>query len=502
MNRKWIKIAVGALVVVAVAAAGYYGFKAYNKPVQASAVEYVKVTAKKDKIEVNISASGTIMSALSQDVLTSNSGIIDTLNIKEGDMVKKGDVVAKLKDSGTEQDIQKTQNTLSQQNLNLTKLRKNLDSLTIKAPVTGTVKAVNITVGDDASFVTKTFSQQGFGLVVITGSDGKDYPVSVSSGIVAEVYVQVGKAVNKGDNLYRLNGDDIKNSIDSQVLQIQQTEADLQSKRDLLAKTTLVSPIDGIVAYMSYAAGNSIQSGKVLATIIDISRLQTVVAVDELDIAKVKLGQKAQIAVDAMPDKSFQGEVTKIATLGKTTNGVTTYDITIAINSPEGLKIGMTTNAKIVVDSKEDVVVLPIEAVQGKGNAKYVYIPEGTSSNANKLNKKAAKENNTTGNTAGTEASSGNQAEKKQGQKAKDKASKQNLLDASGTAFSGESSVKQVKTGLASESFIEITNGVSDGEEVLIPIYNNTNSEQRTFNPFNTGSSKSNAAGSTKGGKK
>lgn len=498
VKGKWVKPVVIVVIVAAVCGGAYYGYKVISKPKTKSNITYVPTKATTGNMEVTVAGTGTVTSSVTQDVLALNNGTLGTLNVKEGDTVKAGAVIGTITDPSSQADLQKAQATLTQQNLALSKLQKSLATLYVKAPVAGKVTAVNIASGDDLSTVgsalnsasnaennTKTSTTQNTsrtGYIVITDSAKNNYYISSpNSGIVDTVYVSVGTSVNKGDSVFKMNGDDINNSISNQNLQIQQAQSDIVSKQQAIKNDTITASVGGTIAAVNYAQGQQVQSGKAVVTIIDQTKMQTIVAVDELDITKVKVGQKANITLDALPNSKFTGSVQKIATLGVTTNGVTTYNVTLSIDNPTGIKVGMSTNASIVVSSKENVVMLPIEAVQGTGNFKYVYtsIPKTITSSKR------------SGTRQGNSGQRGNTGSRQSG-------------NTNSGQFSGMSSRmsasgrKTVQTGLTNEQYVEIVSGVNDGDTVYIPVVSSTGSS--TSNSTNSTRSMFQGAGGFGGG--
>lgn len=100
------------------------------------------------------------------------------------------------------------------------------------------------------------------------------------------------------------------------------------------------------------------------------------VNVDELDILSIAPGQEAAVVLDALPDDSFHGTVTKISTLGTTQSGVTTYPVTITLDdiSGSGVLAGMNATATISIATSEDVLLIPLDALQETGSKQFVYI--------------------------------------------------------------------------------------------------------------------------------
>ena len=458
MKKSWkmpIIIVCGATVVLI---GGYFGYSALTKTA-VSATQYMKLKATKGNIEVVVTASGTAGSSVSKDIVAQNNGKLGSFSVKPGDLVKSGQSIGNLVDQTADQSVQKARNTLAQDNLKLTQIKKSLNSLYVKAPVSGIVQTVNIGVGDDPTAIGKAL---GHAMVITyTQSDGKVIPVDIegssgSASTVSKVYVTAGAAVNKGDTLYTLDAEDINNSISSQNLNIEQDKTTLSNAQVQTGYNSFKSQVNGTVAALNFNPGDDIQSGKAVATIIDLNQMQTVVAVDELDIDKVKVGQKATTTIDAITGKTFTGKVIKISSIGITTNSVTTYDVAVSIDNASGVKTGMTTNAKISVQTKDNVVMLPIEAVQGTGNNKSITVEtSGSSSSASTNNTK----NSSNGNVAGY----GSQRSRSGGGGAT------SIASSGGTSITGVTR-KRIEVGIANQNYIEVTSGVNDGDTVLVAI--------------------------------
>ena len=146
-------------------------------------------------------------------------------------------------------------------------------------------------------------------------------------------------------------------------------------------KSIIRTPISGTITSLSAQRGDTVAAGlsaPTLVTVVDLKRLQVDAYVDETDIGDVRLGQAAKVTVDAYPNKTFDGNVVKIAQGGALLQNVVTYDTTIAMTNPRGLlKPGMTATVTIVVSKHENVVVVPIEAVKYIGTTPVIYVAEG-----------------------------------------------------------------------------------------------------------------------------
>ncbi len=141
-----------------------------------------------------------------------------------------------------------------------------------------------------------------------------------------------------------------------------------------LEKARLYAPFDGIVAQVGFGVGDSAGSGTAI-TIVDLSQLQVKVTIAEVDVAKIKAGQTAQMTLDALPGMTYNAKVLAIGPVATVTQGVVNYPVTVAITNNDGqVKPGMTANLAIAVDQRENVLLVPLRAVRTLGNQKTVTV--------------------------------------------------------------------------------------------------------------------------------
>ena len=157
--------------------------------------------------------------------------------------------------------------------------------------------------------------------------------------------------------------------------QIQQAEASLKSTLDSLSKTAYNSPIDGIITSLRVEEGEVAvigtmnNPGTVLMTIADLSEMEVEVEVDETDVVGVRLGQAADVKVDALPDQMLKGTVTEvgssaIAKLTTSQEESRDFQVTITLSDPPGtLKPGLSASADIITAEKKGVLAVPISAL-------------------------------------------------------------------------------------------------------------------------------------------
>ena len=345
-KKNIIKIAI-AVGVVAIVGGGalYYHSSTVSAAKAKNAAKYSAVKAKQGTLAVTVQSTGTVSAATSDDVVSFNNGIISSVNVKEGDTVKKGQTIGFINDTPLQQSVSLAQLKVSQDNTNIANSKTTLEQ---------SVNVATLKVQEDKNNI----------------ASNKDSQKVDSNNVSLEQ--DQADLTNKTAQLSNASSD---------TTQLQGDQADLNNKTAQLAKETVTSPIDGVIVTMNFKNGDTVQSEKSIATVVDMKSLQITAEVDELDISKVINGQKATITFDALTGKTYTGTVSKVSQLGTTTSNVTNYAVYIAIDNPTGIKIAMNGNINITVASKDNVVTLSLDAVQTVNGKKYVLtsIPAATS---------------------------------------------------------------------------------------------------------------------------
>ena len=197
------------------------------------------------------------------------------------------------------------------------------------------------------------------------------------SGTVTSINVQEGTEVSKDEILLTLSGDDLTESIQSASETLRSAEISMQNLQDAMANYTVTSPISGTIIEKDVKTGDAVKSGDTLCVIYDLSYLEMVINVDELQISSLSVGQKVQITADAVQDKNYVGTVTRVSMKGASNGGTTTYPVTIRIDETDGLRPGMNANAEIVVAEAANALTVPNAAIVRGG---YVLVTQDSPS--------------------------------------------------------------------------------------------------------------------------
>jgi len=259
-----------------------------------------------------------------------------------------------------------------------------------------------------------------------------------------------------------------KNTYESSLHEIERAQAGSSQARDQLSKTTVYSPIDGTVTILTSKLGERIVAtgqfaGTEVMRVADLSRMQAVIDVNENDVPNVKIGDKANVKIDAYGDRKFKGTVAQIGNTGKTTGSgtqeeVTNFEVKINLEREDILlRPGLSCTADIETNMVKDAVAVPMQAVTirtGDGNLS----PEEIEKKKLKSAARDKDDNN---------AEYINERQEKAAQREeREKLSKVVFLKKGGKA----QSVK-VTTGISDDTFMEIKTGVQAGDEVISGSY-------------------------------
>ncbi|NJD03600.1 MAG: HlyD family efflux transporter periplasmic adaptor subunit [Ruminiclostridium sp.] len=319
---------------------------------------------------------------------------------------------------------------------------------------------------------------------------------SESGGTIEKLYVDKDQYVEKGTVLMELSNDELISSRDTTALRINDLQNQLDNAEKQLENYKIKAPISGTIIKQDAATGDAAERGTLLSTISDPDHMEFAIPIDELDIARIEVGQKASITVDALPESAsspLTGEVSKIAVEGNSQNGVTTYPVTITVNETSKLKAGMNANAEIMISQKTGVLMVPLEAIQKVNGKNFVVVlgsQQGAGNSAGGANgSSAGGENSTSGNSAGN-TGSGNRARAFRGNAG---ANAQNQGNTGGTTDAGNYAaararwiggnsanmrnnstagitvMKPVELGVNNDDYAEVLSGLQEGEEVVLP---------------------------------
>ena len=161
-------------------------------------------------------------------------------------------------------------------------------------------------------------------------------------------------------------------SVQAKELAVQQRQNALLDAQEHIADYSVKAPFSGTVASVAGIEGATASAGTALATLITTQKIATI-SLNEVDVAKIKLGEKTTLTFDAIPDLTIAGKVAEIDSVGTVSQGVVTYNVKVSFDTPDDrVKPGMSVSAAIITDVKQDVLLVPNSAVKSQNGASYI----------------------------------------------------------------------------------------------------------------------------------
>jgi HlyD family secretion protein len=296
----------------------------------------------------SVVATGKVTPITKVEVKSKASGIVKNLLVDYGDHVKKGQLLCQLDKVEIEAQVEQSRAALEAAQANLNSSQADFERAQVDAE------------GPDVPLLKRAYER-----AVNMAKDGV-----VSTSALEDAQKNYELALNK-QNVAKAQVTVLKAKIAQAQAVVAEDQANLKQLEEQLSYTDIVSPIDGIVLSRDVQMGDAVSSILVLgssATLVmtlgDTSEVYVKGKVDESDIGKVYLGQRARIKVESFKDKTFEGKVTKISPMGVEKDNVTTFEVRVSIQNPGGeLKAEMTANAEIILEEHKNVLQIPEGAI-------------------------------------------------------------------------------------------------------------------------------------------
>ena len=200
------------------------------------------------------------------------------------------------------------------------------------------------------------------------------------AGRAETVLVDIGQEVKRGQSLAMMSSSERAALLDAAR---GKGPKEVAFWEEVYKTAPLVAPIDGVIISRTLVPGQVVTTGDVAFIMSDL--LIAKANMDETDLAKVYMGQRAMVTLDSYPDNRIEGEVSKIAYNSNTTNNVTTYPVDVTMKSiPEFARSGMTANVGFVQESKTKVLILPLDAI-GPDDTVQLAAKDGTAGEPQKI---------------------------------------------------------------------------------------------------------------------
>ncbi|MEG9546045.1 efflux RND transporter periplasmic adaptor subunit [Mannheimia sp. HC-2023] len=328
--------------LVLIAAVGIGGYFYYNQQNDEQQIHYITEAVSRAEINKNVLATGSVRASKRTEVGAQVSGKIQKLYVELGQTVKQGDLIADI-------DSSNQSNTLSTAQAQLASYKAQLTSAQVALEV----------AQSNYSRLTKLYRANSTAL-----SD-----VETAKNTLASA----------------------KATVDNIKAQLKSAEISVNNAQTNLNYTQIISPMDGVIVSVPVSVGQTVNSNQTSPTIVqvaDLSKMLIKLEISEGDITQVKVGQQVKFSTLAEPNREYLATIDSVdpALTTLTDNNYTEksgnteavyYYANVSIdNSDNSLRIGMTTQAQITIDKREQVLVVPTNVIKKRGKENYVLVLE------------------------------------------------------------------------------------------------------------------------------
>jgi len=407
------------LLLICAAGAGWYFAKGDQEQVRHDKLDGKTVKVERGSIRMLVEATGRIIPELEVEIKCKASGEVINLPVDVSDTVKKGDLLVQLDPEDEKRSVERadvalavSQARLAQAKLTLQATERDLTTERIRTEADmGSAEAKKQETKAKLKRVEQLLEKKIASL--------QELEVAKAENAKAMADLESARARAEDIKTWDVQIASLREDIKIAESQVVSDKLSLSDARQRLEDTTVLAPINGVVAERDVQVGqiiasgiNNVGGGTTVMKLADLSRIYVLVSVDESDIGSIEVGQQARITVDSYPNVVFPGQVVRVATKGTLESNVVTFEVKVEISGANQrlLKPEMTANVEIVAAQKTNALLIPVAAIE-RGKREHLVAV-----------------------------------------KRKD----------------GTTEVRTVKTGISDGEFMEIVSGLSEGEQVVL----------------------------------
>ena len=454
MNKKKLIIIVSVVVIfAAIVSISIYSSRQKQVPVETEKVQLL------DQMIARVQATGEIKPKNYVEIQAEITGVITELYVKEGDEVEKGDILLKIDPVQTRTETMAQEAYLASSQADARNQQGQIliqeTNLERDEAVLETRKVETANARENLLLRQKSFDrrQQQFedNLISRDSYEAARIELLTAQGSLTAAEAQLNQAEAQLKST-RVALEQAKNSFEGALNRVEQQKALLDRQHDLLAKTTIRSPLTGVITKMNVEAGERAVPGTLnnpsatLMEIADLSIIEAEVKVDEADIVDLELNQKADVSVDALRGEVLEGIVTEIgnSAIQTTANEAKDFKVVIQLNDPPAvLRPGLSCTGEITTAIRSNTLSIPIKALTIR---EYPVDEDG--------NLVRAENEKEQGEEKGNAPENDSQPEKKE-------------FEGVYRIIDGKARFTPVETGILSGTLIEITSGLEADEEII-----------------------------------
>ncbi len=367
--RTWIIVVVAAVVLVVVVSM-------LNARARAGAnSRFETQPAQRGELVATVGATGSVRAVQSAVLNWQTTGTVATVNVKAGDVVKKGDVLATLSTTSLPGAVIKAE-------ADLITAQQSMDTL-LHSDTNRANAWIALRSAQDAYNTSNDYRNSLNGVIwlsrtTITYFRGHAIPVVHSyrgyadPDTIAKADADLALKKAQLDDAQRAY-DRLKNGPNQQDLAAAQAQVD--AAQATVNTASIISPISGTVTEAEPLQGDQVNMNQAAFRVDDLSTLLVDVQVSEVDINNVSLNQPATLSLDAIPNRTYHGEVVEVSQAGDNSSGAVNFTVTVQLTDADiSVKPGMTVAVNIVTKQIKDQLLVPNRAVRSSNGQRVVYI--------------------------------------------------------------------------------------------------------------------------------
>ena len=349
------KLVVGVLIL-ALLGGGYWAYRAVrgSRPANTAVVRRGTITA-------SVEAMGVVRAAREAHLSLKMGGTVQRIFVQVGGEVEEGEVLLTLDTRELERRVREAELSLEVQKLQLAKARAGPSDAEIEIAKANLRRAT----------VAREAAQADYDEI----ADEEDAATSPEAVALERAKADYERARAEFE---RAVEGATPEEIELLEKQVALAEVALEEAKARLAEAQIIAPFAGTVTAIEVREGENVGALVPLITLSDLTTLEIVAQIDEIDVAEVAVGQKVQIRLDAFPGEELAGTITRVAPAATTERGSTIYQAVVRFERTDlPLRLGMGANLRITTLEKADVLLVPNRAIQPIGRKRVVRVLEG-----------------------------------------------------------------------------------------------------------------------------
>ncbi|GEM44532.1 efflux RND transporter periplasmic adaptor subunit [Deinococcus cellulosilyticus] len=365
----------GGVVLALGAGGGWYWTTQKNKPAETAVAQIQTAQVTTQDFQITVEGPGSLQASNTYAVKSNVSGKVQQLK-NVGDRVVRGQLIARIDPTQYQQAVTDAQISLQKAQLQLDTLKTNQSStiLSQQQSITSAQISYDNALSDyntaaAALKANQTIYNAG-GISAQALQDSKN-AVQKAESALSNAKLTLASARENLSTKSTTGQQDIR----SAQLAVDQARLSIKTAQDNLAQTKIFAPISGVISTLDSPDGTMVSANSGVLTLQDDSKVKVPVQVDETEISKVKVGQRVEVTLDALPDQTFEGKVTQVDPSATISNNIAVFNATVTLENPDRvLRPGMSAESTIITLEVPGAMMVPKTAVDTVRRRSYVNV--------------------------------------------------------------------------------------------------------------------------------